>query len=44
MPTDLPQFLTKTYEFVNRNDKDDIVCWNDEGNGFVVKDVTKFTD
>ena len=42
--SELPQFLTKTYEFVNKPATDQIVCWNEEGNGFIVRDVTKFTD
>ena len=40
----VPSFLVKTYEIVCDPESDDIICWNEEGNGFVVKRVNEFSD
>lgn len=40
----IPSFLVKTYDFVNDHSFDDIICWNDEGDGFIVKQVNKFSE
>jgi heat shock transcription factor len=40
----VPSFLVKTYEIVNDPATDSIICWNQEGNGFVVKQVNTFSD
>jgi heat shock transcription factor 1 len=33
----IPSFLLKTYEIVCDPLSDEIISWNDEGNGFIVK-------
>merc|ERR1711865_1362790 len=35
-------FLAKTYEILKNNDLKDIICWADDGYGFIIKDITKF--
>jgi len=40
----IPYFLLKTYDIVNDESTDEIVCWNEEGNGFIVKNVNLFSD
>ena len=47
----VPAFLVKTYEILNVNkyfllknpQYEDIICWNDEGNAFIVKNVNEFS-
>ena len=36
--------MKKTYEIVTDPSYDDIVCWNNEGTAFIVKDVNRFED
>ena len=33
----VPSFLLKTYDIVDDEEIDDIICWNEDGNGFIVK-------
>lgn len=40
----VPSFLTKTYEIVSDPELIQIVCWNELGNGFIVKQVNEFSD
>ena len=35
----IPSFLVKTYEIVCDPSSDNIITWNSEGNGFIVKQV-----
>jgi hypothetical protein len=42
MHVNVPSFLMKTYEIISDPLTNDIVAWNDEGEGFVVKHVNKF--
>ena len=37
-------FLVKAYDMVDRADINDIICWNKEGNGFIVRDVERLCD
>ena len=39
MHINIPSFLLKTYEIVQDTTFDDIISWNLEGNGFIVKQV-----
>lgn len=40
----IPSFLLKTYDIVNDPATNDIICWNEENNGFIVKQVNVFAD
>jgi hypothetical protein len=40
----IPSFLVKTYDFVNDPQFDDIISWNEDGDGFIVKQVNKFSE
>ena len=42
--TNIPSFLVKTYDFVEEPDLDHIICWNADGNGFIVKQVNQFSE
>lgn len=37
-------FLVKTFNFVTDPASDDIISWNKEGDGFIVKQVNKFSE
>lgn len=39
MHVNIPSFLLKTYEIVQDTSSDEIISWNEEGNGFIVKQV-----
>ncbi|GAX11250.1 heat shock transcription factor 4 [Fistulifera solaris] len=38
----LPLFLSKTYHMIDKCDQD-VACWSESGDNFVVKDVDKFS-
>jgi hypothetical protein len=38
----VPAFLLKTYQMVSDASTDDIVCWNEKGDGFIVKREHEF--
>jgi len=40
----VPNFLTKTFEIVNDKQNSDIVFWNEEGDGFIVKNSNQFAE
>ena len=40
----IPSFLPKAYEIVNDSATNEIIAWNEDGNGFIVKNVNKFSD
>ena len=40
----MPNFLTKTFEIVNDKQHSDIVFWNEEGDGFIVKNSNQFAE
>ena len=40
----IPSFLVKTYDIINDPELDDIISWNADGNGFIVRQVNKFSD
>ena len=44
MHVNIPSFLMKTYEIISDPETNEIVSWNEEGEGFVVKQVNKFQD
>ena len=39
MHVNIPSFLLKTFDIVQDRSSDDIIAWNTEGNGFIVKQV-----
>lgn len=44
MHVNIPSFLMKTYEIISDPETNEVVSWNEEGEGFVVKQVNKFQD
>ncbi|CAD8115458.1 unnamed protein product [Paramecium sonneborni] len=40
----IPAFLLKTYEIIDNPSNQDVISWNEEGNGFIVKKVNEFSD
>ncbi|CAM9244367.1 unnamed protein product, partial [Ectocarpus fasciculatus] len=38
----VPLFLVKTYAILETS-PEDVICWSDEGDSFIVKDVQRFT-
>jgi hypothetical protein len=42
MHINIPLFLQKTYDIICDPTSDDIIGWNEVGDGFVVKNVNKF--
>lgn len=44
MHINIPLFLQKTYDIICDPTSDDIIGWNEVGDGFVVKNVNKFQD
>jgi hypothetical protein len=44
MHVNIPSFLMKTYDIICDPSSDDIIAWNDIGDGFIVKIVNRFQD
>lgn len=40
----IPSFLVKTYDLVSDPSSNEVICWNPEGNGFIVLQVNKFSE
>ncbi|KAL4438945.1 hypothetical protein ABPG74_016665 [Tetrahymena malaccensis] len=40
----VPAFLLKTYEMIENKDYQDIVCWNNDGQSFVIKNINEFSE
>ncbi|KAL4488317.1 hypothetical protein ABPG72_019167 [Tetrahymena utriculariae] len=40
----VPAFLLKTYEMIENKDYQDIVCWNNDGQSFVIKNLNEFSE
>jgi len=40
----VPAFLQKTYDFLDVPEYNNLICWNKEGNAFIVKNISGFAD